>query len=525
MRKAFALAVILCAFQSFAGTISSISPSSLQMRSGEYFVKIDGSGFSLGDVVFYDGNAGHFEVEVSSIDNYGSVQAWIPLPVVNTPGVHTLSVHNRFGQSNTVNLDVLKPGRVPLQLHLPELLIAAARTRFGAGIKYEVNTTGGDPGTVSVKCDPESGANFPFGTSLIKCFATDGDGGRDEGVISVTVSDQDNPILKVPQSFEAKAELKEGAYIRYEVSAYDEIDGELKPVCSRESGSLFPNGRTIVNCETADASLNPAYGSFEVFVQPIDKGYLELRVPDDFKVAAEDKTGANVNFEVIAYGSADPDPVVTCSPESGTWFGMGATKVYCTAVDDFDQRAEGGFVVEVVDELGFQMDDVTSEATGPSGAEVTFATKVENWDAEFTCSPGPGSMFELGVTAVECESMDGLRKAVATFNVTVQDTVAPHITRADAVAGAYDATLKTTPVSVSVEAVDTADLAPQCSVASLTGEAGDVKWTAKSNLGFDVAGFGALRVQVSCVDASGNRATATVPVSIGGVGRRRDNIQ
>lgn len=520
MRTACAVAVCLFAFAAMGGTITSLDPPSILTKSGEYFMTFNGS--SLSGKVTFTGPAGTFVLDTSASD-VGYVIAWVPLEIVNTPGTYYVSV----GQSNTVSFNVYKPGRPGLKLHLPELITALARSREGTGIKYEVTTTGGDSLSTIIKCDPPSGSLFPFGTSKIGCVAYDNLGNRDDGTIDVQVWDGGPPTISVPKSFEVAAESTEGTYVKFDTSAYDEIDGALRVVCSKDSGSLFPNGRTVVNCEALDASMNPAYGSFEVFVHPRDPGRLELKVPDKVVEVAPDKYGAEVFFDVVAYGSADPDPVIECEPYSGWFFPMGGSKVYCTAIDDFGQRAEAGFYVEVVERLGLKMPDVTAEATSPTGTEVTWDTVAEGWSnlKAITCSPASGSLFALGATTVDCEGTDARgRRAGAKFQVNVADTIAPHIGRIRTTPGAVDESRGMVPVQVAVDAIDAADAMPRCSVSALTADAGgSFDWRATSDLAVEVRADTnrAFRIQVSCVDASGNRSTDSVAVSLPGTARRR----
>lgn len=516
MRTACAVAVVLLASSALGGTITSLNPSSIKVASGEYFMQINGSGLS--GTVAFDGGAGHFELDANATAA-GHVIVWVPLEIVNDPGTYTVTV----GDSNSASFTVVKPGKPPLRLHLPEILLKLAKSRLWTSIDYEVTTTGGDESSTIIQCEPKSGSDFPFGQSRITCVARDDSGGRDEGTIDVNVWDGTAPEIKLPKSFEVPSEKDEGAYVKFEASAFDEVDGELRVTCLPESGSFFRNGRTSVGCEAIDQSLNPVYGSFDVFVQPRDIGKLQLRVPDKVVEAATSEWGAEVSFEVIAYGSADPDPVVECTPASGSYFRMGTTKVYCTAWDDFDQRAEGGFTVEVVEKLPLRMPDVTAEAMSPSGTEVTWEPLAEEWSSTITCTPGPGSLFAFGVTTVECESTDDHgRRAGGTFKVNVADTIAPHISRVHANAGAVDGDV--VPVSVAVEAIDAADAMPRCSIATLTADGGGAfDWRIKSELEVEVRADTnrAFRIQVSCIDASGNRSTGSVAVSLPGTIRRR----
>jgi hypothetical protein len=558
--------LLLAATAATAGTISSIDPSSLVTRSGEYFVTAFGSGFSDTDQIYYVNSAGtsRYVVDVSSIDSLGNVTGWIPQEVVNSPGGWSVYVVGANGESNAVSLSVLKSGgRLPLQLQLPEILLSEAKSRLGATLRYTVSTTGGDQTTVQIACDPASGSTFPFGRSYVKCSASDGLGNRDSGAFDVTVYDAAPPKLSVPLSFKIAAdETDRGAYVKFDAGADDNIDGSLIPTCAPASGDYFPDGKTVVQCEATDSSLNTGYASFEVLVVPRDTGVLQLKLPDDFRVAAQSTDGAAVTFDAIAYGSADPDPVVQCTPASGDWFRMGYNKVYCDATDDFDQRASGGFVVEVYDDGTLKIASVTAEATKPDGAEVTFDTKRDKRVTEVTCSQASGSLFPIGVTTVTCTGVQpNGKERKGSFTVTVEDTIAPHINRVDAVAGALAG--NAVPVRVSVEAVDAADSSPRCSITSLgeiqngvqsqgevqNGAQGDMPnggempnggimpnggeipngsqslgWRSKSDLEVEIDSAAAartMRVQVTCTDHAGNRSTGSTDVVVPAASRPR----
>ena len=510
MRTAYAVAVCLFAFAAMGGTITSLDPPSILVQSGEYFLTVNGT--DLRGTVKFDGPAGQFELETNA-DFPGSVVAWVPQDIVLKYGVYKVTV----GDSNVANFTVIKPGLPKLTLHLPELLTAITKGRLGNTIDYEVNAIGGE-GEITVKCDPKSGSTFPYGESSIRCTAYDLSGAQADGLITVNVWDGTAPSISIPKSFKVEAEKEDGAYVKFDTSAVDDVDGGLQVTCSKESGALFPNGKTVVNCEAIDKALNPAYGSFEVFVEPKDPGRLALKVPDKVVEVATDKEGAEVYFEVIAYGSADPDPVIQCDPYSGAWFSMGRTKVYCKAEDDFGGRAEGGFEVEVVERYGLKFPDVTAEAMSPAGTPVAFEPAAEDWATAITCTPGSGSMFALGTTTVDCESTDAKgRRAGGTFTVNVADTIAPHI-------GKISANLRAAaegrvPVQVEVEATDVADAMPRCSISTLASDAGSAfDWRVKSDLEVDVrADARPFRIQVSCVDASGNRSTDFVPVTLPGM--------
>jgi hypothetical protein len=73
--------------------------------------------------------------------------------------------------------------------------------------------------------------------------------------------------------------------------------------------------------------------------------------------------------------------------------------------------------------------NITAEATGPSGAAVTYtATATDLVDGPVTpsCAPASGSTFALGATTVTCSAVDDAgNTASGSFTITVQDTTPP----------------------------------------------------------------------------------------------------
>jgi probable HAF family extracellular repeat protein len=72
-----------------------------------------------------------------------------------------------------------------------------------------------------------------------------------------------------------------------------------------------------------------------------------LTVPADLTVDATSPAGAAVTYAVSAADDLDPSPAVTCSPPSGSTFGLGATTVACTATDAAGNDATASFTVFV----------------------------------------------------------------------------------------------------------------------------------------------------------------------------------
>jgi hypothetical protein len=113
-------------------------------------------------------------------------------------------------------------------------------------------------------------------------------------------------------------------------------------------------------------------------------------------------------------------------------YGLGSQVATCSYTDAGGLPASASATYSIVDTTGPIVtvpSDVTVEATGPSGAVVTFGATAT--DAVFgslaaTCSPGSGTMFPVGTTSVACTAADGVgNPGAASFDVTVEDTVAP----------------------------------------------------------------------------------------------------
>jgi HYR domain-containing protein len=109
--------------------------------------------------------------------------------------------------------------------------------------------------------------------------------------------------------------------------------------------------------------------------------------------------------------------------------------VNCSATDAHSNTANGSFTVTVQDTTPPSLtlpSDITAEATGPSGAAVTYtvsASDLVDGSVTVNCSPASGSTFPLGTTTVNCSATDAhSNTANGSFTVTVQDTTPPSLT-------------------------------------------------------------------------------------------------
>jgi hypothetical protein len=117
----------------------------------------------------------------------------------------------------------------------------------------------------------------------------------------------------------------------------------------------------------------------------------------------------------------------SCTPASGSTFGLGQTTVLCNATDNAGNVAHANFTVSVVDTTPPAIashGEVTAYATSDSMAVVTYtpptASDLVDGNVNLTCTPASGSTFSVGSTKVTCSAKDARNNASqSSFNVVV----------------------------------------------------------------------------------------------------------
>lgn len=296
-------------------------------------------------------------------------------------------------------------------------------------------------GPLPVACDAVSGSTFPLGATLVTCSAADAAGHVASASFTVTVVDTTPPAwVAEPADQTLEATGPDGAAASWSgPDATDAVGGAIPGACDRAAGSTFALGTTTVVCTATDPAGNTATTSFEITVADTTPPAL-AGVPGDVTLEAGGPGGAAYSWaEPTATDAVAGAPPVTCSPASGSDFPLGATDVTCSATDGTN-ASSASFRVTVVDTtppaLSGVPDDVTLEATGPSGAAYSWepptAADAVAGPVPVTCSAAPGT-FALGSTEVTCTATDGGNSASQSFTVTVVDTTAPALTAPDGI--------------------------------------------------------------------------------------------
>ena len=270
-----------------------------------------------------------------------------------------------------------------------------------------------------------------------------------ETEISCDESDTTPPVLRVPEDRTVEADRPEGAVVGFEVSAEDDVDGQLAARCTPESGSTFSIGTTTVTCTATDAAGNRATETFRVTVQ--DTTAPSLDVPEDITVVDTNGDGSEVvTFEVTAQDDVDGPVEVTCDSNLGDTFEVGETVVTCSAEDAAGNRATETFRVTVnppPDTTAPSLDVpdnmrvfppccgstvvVTWEVTAQDNVDGTATLDEDNTltqdnvggDITISCRPPSGSGFSIGVEdhSVTCTATDAAgNTATAFFRINTQ---------------------------------------------------------------------------------------------------------
>ena len=324
----------------------------------------------------------------------------------------------------------------PPVVTVPTDITTEATGPSGAAVSFTASANDLVDGAITPTCDHASGSTFPLSTTLVTCSATDAAGNTGSASFSVTVVDTTAPFISgTPSNITKEATSAAGATATYtSPTANDLVSGSVAVTCSPASGSTFALGTTTVNCSASDAAGNTASSSFTVTV--VDTTPPTLTLPGPTTAEATGPSGAAATYAASASDLVSGSVAVNCSPASGSTFGLGATTVNCSASDAAGNIASGSFTVTVVDTTPPTVTvpaNITAEATGPSGAAVTFtATASDLVDGVIapTCSPLSGSTFALDATmTVTCSATDAHgNTGSASFSVSVVDTTAPSVT-------------------------------------------------------------------------------------------------
>jgi hypothetical protein len=183
---------------------------------------------------------------------------------------------------------------------------------------------------------------------------------------------------------------------------------DVNQISRASTGELLVFDATFEqHCEGADPAL---FGRIRIEnpPPPPDVTPPTLNLPGDITVEATDASGTNVSYSVTASDDRDPNPTVTCTPSSGSFFPVGTTTVSCQATDASGNVATGSFLVHVRAPLQLVV-TVNSQGT------VSAQTGVATISGTVTCS-----------RAISVD-LSGTLKQLFAKRVTISGTFSRHV--------------------------------------------------------------------------------------------------
>ncbi len=317
----------------------------------------------------------------------------------------------------------------------------------GAVVTYASTYSDNAPGG-GVVLSPVSGSIFPVGSSTVTVTATDASGNSATDTFTVTVVDNEAPVITAPfATFSFTEPGLATRVVNFTATATDVVDGQVTvtftsaPTPGLASGSSFPVGTTTVTARAEDEAGNVA--TQPIFIEVVDREAPVITPPANITVPVDSGTsGAVVDFVGAATATDNVGVTgITYSPLSGSDFAVGTTTVTAVASDLAGNTADTTFTVTVLDNEAptitapMAINDTTSP--GQRTRVVTFeATAFDEVYGDitptFTSLPtaglASGSAFPIGATTVtvRAEDQDG-NVATQDIVVTITDEEPPTI--------------------------------------------------------------------------------------------------
>jgi len=377
-----------------------------------------------------------------------------------------------------------------------------------------------------------SGSVFSKGVNMVQWQVSDVGGNLAICQFTITVTDNQPPIITCPPSIVRSADLNMcSAVVTYASPTFSDNCGEvaLLRIEGPVSGSTFPKGMTSVIWQATDAVSLTQRCTFTVTVT--DGQVPSITCPGSLTR----NTDPGQCSAVVTYAAptasdnctALPTVTIHSGPASGSVFPKGVSTVAWKATDEAGLTKTCTFRVTVNDTELPSITCPSNQTVNTSGSSCASAALTYSVTASDNCStpaptlarvsgPASGSTFPKGVTNVVWRATDASAKVrTCSFTVTVTDNVAPLITCPASV------TASGTVLNGACSAVVTyanATATDNCSVASVVLQNG-----VPSGSGFPE---GATVNIFRAMDDSGLTATCSFTVTVGcGTGANGSEVE
>ena len=274
-----------------------------------------------------------------------------------------LTVEDDSGLSDHCIATITVIDSEPPVIACPDNIIVNNNTGLcGAVVNFELTGTDNCDNEVDIVSIPPSGSFFPKGTTTIDCTATDNSGNESTCSFTVTVEDNEAPIIVSPENIIVNNDPGLcGAVVNFEVFATDNCDDEVEIVCLPPSGTIFSNGETTVECSATDDAGNVSTSSFVVIVIDVEPPIFEV-VYDPIKLWPVNHKYVTIDLNELVMNVSD-----NC--------GIGEDGVVITmASSDEPEDAKGGGDGKTTDDIMISSDcksvDLRAERLGGGNGRV-----------------------------------------------------------------------------------------------------------------------------------------------------------
>jgi gliding motility-associated-like protein len=427
--------------------------------------------------------------------------------------VVTYTATDAAGNISTCSFNVIVQDNTnPVIIGCPSNITVNANASCQAIVNWTAPTVSDNcGGTLTLNTTKNPGTVFNLGTTIVTYTAADAAGNTSTCSFNVTVTDNTNPVIAgCPSNITVSANASCQATVNWSLpTVSDNCGGTLSLTSTRNPGTIFNLGTTVVTYTASDAVGNISTCSFNVTVQdntnPVISG-----CPSNITVNANGSCQAIVNWTPPTASDNCTVPIsVTSTKNPGTVFSLGTTVVTYTATDAASNTSTCSFNVTVLDNtipvITGCPSNITINANGSCQAIVNWtapsATDNCGGTPALTSTKSPGTTFGLGTTVVTYTATDAAGNAsTCSFNVIVEDNSNPVILGC--------------PANITVIAGASCQATVNWAAPTVSDNCGGtLSLTSTKNPG-TVFGMGTTPVTYTATDAAGNTATCTFNVLV-----------
>ena len=366
-------------------------------------------------------------------------------------GTTTISYTANDGNGNSASCSftiTVEDNEPPLILACPlDITTNVQPNTCGAAVSYQaVIATDNCAGTIipTLTSGLTSGSTFPLGLTTVTYEANDGSGNISTCSFSVTVIDNQDPVITCPADIVLPAAIGTcGADVTYTLpTVTDNCTAGIVPTLEAglSSGSNFPVGTTVVTYQGDDGNGNTAQCSFNVTIE--DDEDPVITCPAAISVSNDPgNCAAIVTYtlpSVTDNCTVGIVPTLVDGLASGSSFTVGTVNVIYQAVDASGNTVTCLFAVTVNDTedpvLTCPADIAVGTDPSVCQAVVTYAAVTVSDNCTNGIVPvlqaglGSGDPFLEGTTVVTYGATDAAgNSSSCSFNVVVDDTEDPTV--------------------------------------------------------------------------------------------------